>query len=226
MAKDDGLDYLARRCAEETELYRRGKSYDPSFCFEIFRRAVVDRDQEAWAIITRQYTLLVTSWVYKHRAFPFVNEEAQYFVAGAFERFWKYFTSDKLSKSQSLKAVLDYLQTCVNGEILDDVRKNKHHEQIEQEADDEEPGFPDPGPAPDDSIQEEEFWQLVKKRLKDRKEYTVVYASFSLSLSPREILVEYPGVFRGIDEIYRLKANVLARIGRDPDLREFLGRDD
>jgi len=48
-----------------------------------------------------------------------------------------------------------------------------------------------------------------------------VYASFSLALSPREILAEYPGLFRDIKETYQYKANLLDRLERDDEIRDF-----
>jgi hypothetical protein len=86
---------------------------------------------------------------------------------------------------------------------------------------DEEQEFSQPESTPEDLLQNDEFWQLIKKKLKDPKEYTVLYASFSLALSPREILAEYPSLFRNIKEIYQYKANLLARLERDDEIKEF-----
>jgi hypothetical protein len=109
------------------------------------------------------------------------------------------------------------------------VRSWRHHGHLAQIASspvgtgagDEEQEFSEPAPTPEELLQKEEFWQLVKKKTKDPKEYTVVYASFSLFLSPRKILAEYPGVFSGIREIYQHKANLLDRLGRDDELQDF-----
>jgi RNA polymerase sigma factor (sigma-70 family) len=216
---------LAQRCAHETELFRLGKTHDPQYCFELFRRAIVSHDQVAWEAINSQYYSQVERWVHRHPEFPLVQEEVEDFIAEAFERFWKYFTPDKFGKSQSLAAILSYLQMCVSGAVLDCRRKMRHRE-LEQEEGDEERNLPDREPTPEVLLQKEEFWQLIQERLKDKKEYMLIYASFSLDLSPREILVEFPGVFHDIEDIYQCKANVLARLNRDPELKKFLGSDD
>jgi hypothetical protein len=54
---------LARRCAEEMVCYRRGRPYDPRHCYELFRRALVGRDEEAWAALYSQYQRLMRRWV-------------------------------------------------------------------------------------------------------------------------------------------------------------------
>jgi DNA-directed RNA polymerase specialized sigma24 family protein len=214
---------LAQKCAQETDLYFTHHDYDSSYCFELFRRAIRNNDERALELIIIQYQPLVARWVdrwmAKHPDFPLV-EEAQDFIAQAFERFWISFTPAKFDKSQSLAAVLRYLQMCVNGAITDTWRKLRRI-QLEQETRDEEQEFSEPESTPEDILQKDEFWQLVKKKSKDPKEYTVVYASFSLALSPREILAEYPGLFRDIKEIYQYKANLLDRLERDEEIKDF-----
>jgi DNA-directed RNA polymerase specialized sigma24 family protein len=218
---------LAQRCAQETDFYFNHKNYDSSYCFELFRRAIGHRDEQAWAVVIVQYRPLVTRWVdrwmSKHPDISLFHEENQDFVAQAFERFWASFTPAKLEKSQSLAAVLRYLQMCANGAITDAWRKLSRL-QIEQEAQDEEQEFSEPAPTPEDLIQNDEFWQLIEKKSKNSKEYKVVYAYFYLGFSPREILAEYPEEFGSIKEIYQHKTNFLERLERDEELKEFIWR--
>jgi len=218
---------LAQRCAQETDLYFNYQDHDPSYCFELFRRAIRHNDERALELIIAQYQPLVAKWVDrwmgKHPDFPLVNEEAQDFIAKAFERFWISFTTVKFDKSQSLAAVLSYLQTCVNGAITDAWRKLRHR-QFEQETKDEGQSPLELEPTPEDLVQKTEFWQLIKKKSKDPKEYAVIYATFGLDLSPREILIEYPNLFKDIKEIYQCKANFLDRLERDEEIKEFARR--
>ena len=206
---------LAQKCAQEMDLYFRHHDYDSSYCFELFRRAIQDNDERALEVVILQYQPLVARWVdrwmAKHPDFSLANEESQDFIAQAFERFWISFTPGKFEKSQSLAAVLRYLQMCVNGAMTDAWQKWRRL-QLEQEPGDEEQDYSEPEATPEDLFQKEEFWQLIKKKSKDPKEYTVMYASFSLALSPREILAEYPGVFSDVKEIYQHKNNLLNRL--------------
>ena len=221
---------LARLCRQETERFFHPKSddpksHDPRYCLELFRRAIVIRDEEAWEALCAQYQSQVERWVYKHRYFPLVSkhEEAQDFIAQAFERFWIYFTPARLAESQSLAAVLKYLQTCVNGAMTDSWRKLSRR-QFEQETEDEVQSLPELRPTPEDLLQINELWQHIKTQSKDQKEYVVLYASFILRLSPREILAEYPDLFSDIKEIYQYKANALDRFEDDPEIGEFFQR--
>lgn len=218
------LEDLAQKCAQETDRFFTHHDYDSSYGFELFRRAVRNKDECALEVVIAQYQPLVARWVNRwmdqHPDFPMMHEEAQDFIAQAFERFWVSFTPAKFDKSWNLAAVLRYLQMCVSAAITDAWRKSRRA-RLEQVMRDEEQEFSQPESTPEDLLQNDEFWQLIKKKLKDPKEYTVLYASFSLALSPREILAEYPSLFRNIKEIYQYKANLLARLERDDEIKEF-----
>lgn len=222
------VDDLAQRCTQETDLYLTHQDSDTTYCFELFRRAISERDDLAWKALIDQYQPMVAKWVHKwtnkHPDFALAAEEEVDFIAEAFERFWKYFTPEKLGKSQSLEAVLKYLKLCVSGTMLDIGRKTRYErfdQQLVGTDERKESDPPEPKPTPEELLQREELWQLIKKKSKDEKEYIVIYASFFLALSPREILAEYPGKFGDIKEIYQHKANLLERLGRDADLMEF-----
>ena len=218
------VEDLAQRCAQETDLFFSHHDYDSSYGFELFRRAVRNKDERALEAVITQYQPLVARWVNrwmdKHPDFLWINEEAQDFIAQAFERFWTSFTPTKFDKSQNLAAILRYLQMCVHGAITDAWRKFRRI-RLEQEMRDEEQEFSQSESTPEDFLQNDEFWYLIKKKLKDPKEYIVVYASFGLALSPRKILAEYPGLFCDIKEIYRYKANLLDRLARDDEIKDL-----
>jgi hypothetical protein len=66
------------------------------------------------------------------------------------------------------------------------------------------------------------FWQLLETRLKDERERRLVYGLFVLDLKPRQLLEEFNGLFRDVQEIYRLKENVMERLRRDSDFQDAL----
>jgi RNA polymerase sigma factor (sigma-70 family) len=218
------VEDLAQKCAQETDRFFTHHDYDSSYGFELFRRAVQEKDECALEVVFTQYRPLVARWVdrwmHKHPDFLLINEEAQDFIAQAFERFWISFTPAKFDKSQNLAAILRYLQMCVHSVITDAWRKFRRI-RLEQEMEDETQEFSQPESTPEDILLNDELWQLIRKKSKNPKEYTVVYASFCLALSPREILTEYPGLFRDIKEIYQYKANLLDRLERDDEIKDF-----
>ncbi len=219
---------IAHRCAQETELFFRRQSYDPRYCFELFRRAFLHRNQRAWELVYSQYRPLVASWVERHSAFPATGEETQYFVNRAFEKMWSAVSPDEFDRFPDLKSLLSYLQMCVHSAIIDEVRSS---ERLAMNVDVDVPAVASRthGPSVEDQAltqaQREGLWQLIDERLNDEKERLVVYGSFALALKPRQLYAEFEDAFRDVNEIYRIKQNVLARLRRDPELKKLLGQD-
>lgn len=219
------LSSIAHRCARETNLFFQRLSYDPWYCFELFRRAIVDRSQSAWEHVYRQYRALVTGWVERHAAFPASGEETDYFVNRAFEKMWVALTPDRFDRFPDLRSLLRYLQLCTHSAILDLVRAAEQATLgIEEETD--AVASQAKGVGVDDQamarVYRQELWREINARLHDEKEQRVVYGSFVLALKPREIYTHFSGTFRDIDEVYRVKENVLARLRRDPELKKFM----
>jgi len=217
---------VAHRCAQETELFFQHQAYDPRYCFELFRRAILERDPRAWQHVYTQYWPLVMSWVDRHPSFAATGEEAQYFVNRAFEKMWLAVTPDRFACFPDLKSLLRYLQMCVHSVVLDQARA-AWPLPMEVEAE----GLPsqgcESGLAVENQalaqVQRRELWEQISRRLHNDKERRVLYGSFVLALKPRELCAKFPGTFRDVDEVYSVKQNVLDRLRRDAELMRFLG---
>lgn len=219
---------IAHHCTQETDLFFRRQSYDPRYCFELFRRAVVGRSQHAWELVYTQYRPLVAGWVERHSAFPASGEEVQYFINRAFEKMWSALTPGKFQSFSDLKSLLRYLQVCVHSVILDQVRKAELSTvSIEDETSiygrsEEKLVVTNPALA---RVHQQDLWREISARLQDEKERKVMYGSFVLALKPRELYAQFHETFRDVKEIYRVKENVIARLRRDAELQELFGRD-
>ena len=220
------LEDIAQRCAHETDRFFHQQESDPRYCFELLRRAIVDRCQRAWEFAYAQYQPLVTSWVRRHTAFPACGEDAQYLVNRAFEKMWTALTPAKFGRFPALNALLRYLQMCVHSVILDAVRMAERTPTVPYE---QLPVHQNPEPAAPENqamerMQRRALWEEINARMHDDQERQVVYASFVLALKPREICSQFPDLFRDVKQVYRVKENVLARLRRDPELARLLGQ--
>jgi DNA-directed RNA polymerase specialized sigma24 family protein len=219
---------IAHRCGQETELFFRHQSHDPRYCFELFRRAIMDHNQRAWEFVYAQYQPLVTGWVKRHSAFPTSGEEVQYFVNRAFEKMWVALTPNKFSRFPNLKSLLRYLQMCVHSVIVDQMRVAEQSvvgvqvEALAAEGRARGPGVENQALA---RVQRQDFWDQINARLRNEKERRVVYGSFVLALKPRELYAQFGETFCDVNEVYRVKENILARLRRDTELQELLGED-
>ena len=222
------LQDIAERCARETERFRRGVEYDPGYCFELFRRAIVQRDQRAWALTYAQYRPLATRWVERHPAFSTCNEEVHYFVNRAFERFWRAVTPLKFGRFPQLRSVLHYLRMCVNSVVLDHARMPDHRAMgsLEEELTAATEGTSSVEARALDWMQRQEhrreFWERINAQLQDERERRVLYDSFFRDLKPRELCVKYQDLFSDVQEVYRVKRNILDRLRRDAEFRKLV----
>lgn len=219
------LSGVAQDCAQQTDRFFRRLDYDPRYCFELFRRALLERNQQAYALLYQQYQALVAGWVERHPSFPALDEEVQYFVNRAFEKMWRALTPAKFERFPDLKSLLSYLKLCAGSAVLDHARAGKLEMVDEEPADLGVAGSDtqvDPEQVTVSQVQRQEFWQLVLTRLADERERLVVYGSFVLALKPRELCAKYPQVFADVNEVYRVKQNVLERLRRDVELKQNL----
>lgn len=215
------LSYLRQQCAEQSERFFNHQSHNPSYCFELFRRAVIERNQSAWKYIFKQYEPLVSSWVQRHSLFASAGEEQAYFVNRAFEKMWSVLSPEKFANFPDLKSILRYLQLCVHSALVDYVRSSEEASFLEDLKD--SPAMSTP--LEDRVVQRDEadrLWSLLLERLNDEKERRVVYGSFVLGLKPSELCNHYSKEFEDVQEVYRVKENVLARLRRDEEIHEFL----
>jgi DNA-directed RNA polymerase specialized sigma24 family protein len=220
---------LARRCTHETSQYFNRRPHDPRFCLELFRRAITEADQTAWEAVFIQYRPLVTGWVVRHPAFHRCREEEPYFVNRAFEKFWSALAGREVAGVGDLPGVLRYLQMCVHSAVVDHLRQERPALQAYDSEPDGDSGTIREPSAPDgeiERVEREEFWRLIDRKLRSRKDKQVIYASYVLGLKPQEVCSVFHKTFTTPADVYLAKQNVLSRLRRDPELRQLLGIDD
>lgn len=218
---------LADKCAQETENYFHQQSHDSTYCFELFRRAIQEHNQDAWAIICIQYQPLVSGWVKQHRGFESTGEESQYFVNGAFGKIAATLSPVKFDGFSNIGSLLRYLKMCVHSVIVDYNRMVDQANLYPLEDASEEPSAE---PATEDQVldrsHDQALWAWMNAWLDDEKERRVIYGLFVLAQKPQELYDHFQDLFSEVEEIYRVKQNVIARLRRDPEFRKMLGEGD
>jgi hypothetical protein len=221
------VDELAHRCRQETSNYFKHHAHDDRYCFELFRRAIQEQDHDAWDVICIQYQSLVTGWVSQHSGFESSGEEVEYFVNGAFGKISGTLSAEKFQSFSDLGYLLRYLKMCVHSVITDYNRAADYADlSALDEAEDEQSPEMSPEDQALDHSNRQSFWDLTRTRLHDEKERLVIHGSFVLDLKPQEIYEHFQSVFSDVDEIYRVKQNIISRLRRDAEFRKFIGLDD
>lgn len=214
------LTILERRCATEGERFYRGQAHDTRYAYELFRRALVERDEAAWAVVYQQYYALVESWVRRSGAFASSGETGEFFVVLAFTRFWQAISPERFASFATLAALLHYLQLCAGCVVIDSVRSQSWAEVLPEHAIPQNHGS---HTSPDEEamsrVNRAEFWHYINAQMNNEAERVVILNSFVLGMKPGDIYSNRPDLFENVNEVYNVKRNVLGRLSRNQELR-------
>ena len=112
------LTALADRCMREIEKYRHKEPYNDKYCLEIFHRAMVKHDPDAWELLQNRFSPTVRAWMRNHsqRDVACRHQSEEDYVDETFVRVWQASTRNIL-EFDSMAAALRYLN--VHSQILD-----------------------------------------------------------------------------------------------------------
>lgn len=216
---DLDLRALVENCIQESSRFRAGQLGEEGHCFELFRRAVDEHDQDAWSALYTQYYYLVLMWIGDH-------PESAELVETTFTRFWHTLDNQHLAhRFEHVGAVLAYLRKCANSARIDLERQQKKQGKI--------PWIPGDAWYDHDvenrvaaRLDRDELCAGVRRWLEanvsDRQEQQIIFFSYDLDLSPAEIACRYPEQFASVQEVRKIKERVLKRLHRSGGLEQLL----
>jgi len=203
---------LAHLCAGETERYHMGKPSADCYGIELFRRAILTQDDNAWAAIYVLYADFVRRWL------GCTLDDADEAVNLTFERFWHAMKRAKSVKLDSLASLLQYLKLCARSVRMDQARAARAHPHCEPLDDCAATLFTpqDEAEAIAAQLDSRALWQVIVSEISDEDERLVLYLSYVIGLSPRQIYRRYAARFLTVQTIYCLKRTALDRVWRLP----------
>jgi hypothetical protein len=217
------LAELATTCREETERFLRREPSRDEYCFEIFRRAVCDRTQQAWDAVFAQYQGMVLAWVRRHPVSASTREDDTFWVNRTFDRFWTAVGPERFGAFPSMAAVLRYLKMCAHSVLLDEMRaQNSAGRAPLTDAVADQIEAPDIADHAVGQLAGSDLWDVVLAEVQDEAERHVAYCCFVLDLKPREVQERYPQLYATVGDVYRIKRNLLDRLRRNANIRAFL----
>lgn len=207
---------LAQLCKREINHYRNGELNDEQFGLELFRRAILQADQDAWASLQQCYSDLVLNWLHRHpgREVACRLDPEENYVAQTFERFWLTTAHHQKLAFKSLAAALQYLRMSLNSTIIDTLRTYSRPKEVPLP----EPGTPgEAEPFVEDTLDSDDLWELLRDMFPNKRERCLVYLFFYCGLKPREIVRRCPQEFPDVHEVYNLRRKIVERLMRDAD---------
>jgi hypothetical protein len=201
-----------------------------AFGFELFRRAIVENNEQGWSALYHHYEKLVYRWTLQFakttdRIGDVTIEEM---VLEAFIAFWRAFTPDKLQQADRLASLLAYLKLCAATSVLQ-ARRKARQRAVEITWDEVEnkrktaamEGWSGTEAAVLHHISAAQLWMRVEHCCQHEKDRILVRLSLMANLKPRVILAQHPELFTDVTEIYALSRNLKNRLGRDEALRQL-----
>jgi hypothetical protein len=204
---------LVEQCRQQIQAYRRGEPSDEVYGLELLYRAIEQGDEDAWAGVQQCLGEIVRGWLRSHPSREGAGrwESEENYVALAFERFWQATAQQRLA-FKTFAGALVYLRASLHGAMLDTLRAHSRPREVP---------MPSPGvlgePQVEDQIDsnEVEVWEILQTMLPGVREQRLAYLLYHCGLKPREIVRFCPREWNDVQEIYRLRRNILERLLRD-----------
>lgn len=215
------LASLGRRCSDEIQRFRRKEAFDDQYCLEIFRRAILQRVELAWALLQQRFDETVRIWLRSHPSYELAlhRDSEENYVALTFSRFW-YAVREQQIDFPTLYAALSYLHGTLNGLLIDMLRSRALAREV---------ALPEANSAQEPSFvqeinDEQSMWQSLQEFLQNPRERRLMYLLYYCGFKPREVAARWPQEFQSVKEIYNMNHTVLERLRRNRDrLRWLLG---
>ncbi|MCS7173400.1 MAG: sigma-70 family RNA polymerase sigma factor [Armatimonadetes bacterium] len=188
--------------------------------YQLFRRALVFRDEDAWRTLYARYQALVASWVRRHSAFSHAGEPVEWLVNRAFEKMFLAVDEEKFRRFPDLPSLLRYLQMCTHSAVVDAIRRREQAFLVE---DPKGNAAADPEAEAVARMGIQELWETLRSVVADERERVVLYESFVHGIPPRELVRRRGDLFASVEEVYNVRRTLLSRLRRHPRLQAFRG---
>ena len=226
------LGKLADHCAEQSQRYRElgAQEADSRYCYELFRRAIVEHDEAAWVHVYQTYEGQVVRWARQCSNYHATGQDAEYFVSIIYTKFWRAMTPTLFTDNlPSLGAVLAYLKRCVQTTLIDYARSRKRDQMLDELGELERVQVHSAEMRPIErrtsgDFDRKQLWQSIRTLLKNDQEQVVMEEVFLLNKKAGRIYADHPDLFKDVNAVYRAKENLLKRLRRNSDLAEWRNR--
>jgi len=176
---------------------------------QLLRRAIAHSDQDAWAEFQQCLEETVLTWLHEHpsREAACRGLSEKHVVIHAFERFRQAAVQAQIA-FETPAEIRVYLRASLHGVILDTLRTLSQPREVLR------PVLGQAGELriEDQQMDSNEIWEALQTLLLSARERRLVYLLYHCGLGPREIVRGSPQEWSDVQEIYRLRRNIVERL--------------
>lgn len=187
--------------------------------YELFRQAIEERDEQAWAESAARYRQLLISWARRCDAKASISECCEDIADYAFTRAWAALSPERFAGFPTLAALLAYLRACVTSVVIDCARHQIISDRLALMIE------ADTTTTPEQIVLEQLdrgwLWRIANRVVQNEHERRILIESYVYALSPRAILKRHPSLFVNATEIYIMKRNLLDRLKYCSEMRQL-----
>lgn len=214
---------LVQATRGEIAQFLRGQPTDDAYGLALFRRAISERDDQAWAGLYTLYRAVVDSWI--ARQTPALSyEDRESLVNETFAKFYRSIGPERMARFLSVRALLAYLKRCA-WSVTSDHRRSQQARAREEPfefANQEETVIEDPAEIIAAQLAGQELWQILWREADSTEERLILQFICAIGRSPRQLQQAYPALFQSVEDIYRIKRNLIERLRRNQRLLALL----
>jgi DNA-directed RNA polymerase specialized sigma24 family protein len=189
--------------------------------YELFRRAIVERDEAAWGEIYERYHIMLIGWARQSNTTLQLPEDYGDIADQALTRAWSALTPESFARFPNLASLLGYLRSCVSALMIDIARSRASRERTVQRLFVEETATPEEIVM--GRIAREELWRVLKSIPMSAAERAVLLCYYVYAMPPRDIQAHHPELFPTVPEVYAAQRSLKACLQRSVELRRLLG---
>ena len=216
------IDRLVEQCKTEIERFRKSLEHIDDYCYELFRRAFEDRNNEALASVYQVYYSFVMSWVHRHPAFDSGHMVDEYVVSDSMSQFIYNMRQKPLQDFPNVGAIMGYLKKCVHSAVIAERRQQERHQFMEQVPDvmiEQSTG------GIERQLMSAEIWDRIIQVLDDDEDVLLARLVFLQDLPPRAITDDYPHLWSDTNSVRVARQRITRKLRRDPIMVKMFDRD-
>lgn len=220
--RQESLSTVIEGCRKISRKPRRRNPLEEKYCFELFRRAIEEADNQAWEALKQQYDGLIHHWIARSSGAPLSWQDREDLVQDTWSNFHHALKKYNISLAKHFEHVgrlLKFLNKCAYTATMKHWKRKQKAKRLQKELTSVAEQVAE---APDEATLKrmltEERQAALKKwreeKITDAHEQLVFDCSFKEGLKPRQIADAYPDIFPHAKAVYRTKENILKRAKR------------